>query len=397
MAVRHPRRLLALGLIGLFAGLSGCSGCASYRRCNAPPAPLLAALPLRLSETSLYDVASGADGRATQVENRATRLVTHGTDTRPDEALVSETKVALDAKLAPGAGFDAKLGPDAALPPDATLAPGVRAYRPRFALWSDGAEKRRWVSLPDGARIDTTDLDDWDFPVGTRFYKEFSRGGRRIETRVLMRVGPGRDEWAAGAYVWDADQRDARLAPDGLKDADGHGYDVPSTTDCTACHGGRNSRVLGFSAIQLAADDLPLTLDQLALEGRLSHPPATEPVVPGDPDERAALGYLHANCGHCHNRQRPPRGDGPRCYDPERSLDFWLPTTPPTTRADHMPAVTSSVPRFVTPGDPDDSRLIALVSRRGFPLHMPPLGSREVDEAGVERLRAWIHDLQPNP
>ncbi len=51
------------------------------------------------------------------------------------------------------------------------------------------------------------------------------------------------------------------------------------------------------------------------------------------------------------------------------------------------------MPRFVSPGEPDESRLIALVSRRGWRLHMPPLGSREVDVEGVRLLRAWIASL----
>jgi hypothetical protein len=345
-----PSILLALVLL-----LSGCSGCASYRRCNAPPPPVLAALPARLSATGLFaDAGQGA------------------------------------------------------------LGAGVRAYEPAFALWSDGAQKRRWLSLPEGARIDSSDPDDWSFPTGTKFWKEFSFAGRRIETRLLVKTGPADRDWAGGAYVWDAEQHDATLAPAGLKDAHGLGYDVPSAADCGGCHDGRKSRVLGFSAVQLSKRGLPLTLADLEREGRLSQAIPT-PAVPGDPVtlkdpvipgalehgavipggdvERRALGYLHANCGHCHNRARPPRGDGPRCYDPQRSLDFWLPSAPPAD-AGQMPAVTTSVPRFVTPGEPDASRLLALVSRRGGFLHMPPLGSRRVDDEGVAALRAWIEGMR---
>src|SRR5580765_5729716 len=41
------------------------------------------------------------------------------------------------------------------------LAAGVVAFQPQFALWSDGATKKRWVKLPAGAKIDTTDMDFW--------------------------------------------------------------------------------------------------------------------------------------------------------------------------------------------------------------------------------------------
>jgi hypothetical protein len=335
--VIHGLRLaLGLGLAALVS-TPGCSGCASYRRCSTPEPALLAALPERLSQTGLFV---------------------------------------------------------AALPE--RIAPEVRAYEPAFELWSDGASKRRWVALPNGTRIETSDPDAWSFPVGTKFWKEFSRGGRRIETRLLIKQGPAARDWAGAAYVWNADQTDALLAPSGLDDAGGSGHDVPSAAECGACHGGRRSYVLGFSALQLAGDDRPLSLDELGRAGHLTHVPAESPSIPGSALDRAALGYLHANCGHCHNRERPPRGDGPRCYDPERSLDFWLPRRAGDGDVRRAPAYASSVPRFLTPGEPDESRLITLVSRRGARLHMPPLASREVDVEGVRLLRAWIESLTPS-
>jgi mono/diheme cytochrome c family protein len=274
-----------------------------------------------------------------------------------------------------------------------TLSPKARAYEPAFALWSDGASKRRWIELPEGARIDTTDMDDWSFPVGTKLWKEFSLRGRRIETRLLVKVGPAASEWAGAAYVWDAYQLDATLAPEGVKNADGQGYEVPSAADCGGCHGGRKSHVLGFSAVQLAKPGLPLALEDLQREGLLTTAPVTRPSIPGDDVERAALGYLHANCGHCHNSARPPRGDGARCYDPQRRIDFWLPSGAEGD-ARELPAATTTVPRFVTPGEPDESRLIALVSRRGGLSYMPPLGSHRVDPDGVSQLRVWIEGLK---
>ena len=44
-------------------------------------------------------------------------------------------------------------------------APGVEAFRPAYEGWSDGADKTRWIYLPecDGV-IDNTDEDHWSFP-----------------------------------------------------------------------------------------------------------------------------------------------------------------------------------------------------------------------------------------
>jgi hypothetical protein len=152
-------------------------------------------------------------------------------------------------------------------------------------------------------------------------------------------------------------------------DVHGTQHDVPSATACRACHDGRRSRVLGYSALQLDR-----TLE-----------------VPGDPVEQAALGYLHANCSHCHNQDRPPRGDA-RCYDPDNGLDFRL-STSRLASVDETPTYTTAVGAVIEPGRPGDSRLFELVSRRGGALQMPPLGTEIVDDTATRLLAAWIEGL----
>jgi hypothetical protein len=53
-----------------------------------------------------------------------------------------------------------------------TIASDVEYYDPGYKLWSDGAVKRRWIRLPPQTQIDTTDMEDWQFPVGTKIWKE---------------------------------------------------------------------------------------------------------------------------------------------------------------------------------------------------------------------------------
>src|SRR5262245_21735632 len=55
------------------------------------------------------------------------------------------------------------------------IASNVHAYTPHYQLWSDSATKRRWIYLPPGTQIDTSDMDFWKFPVGTKLWKEFTR------------------------------------------------------------------------------------------------------------------------------------------------------------------------------------------------------------------------------
>src|SRR5690242_13451668 len=57
-------------------------------------------------------------------------------------------------------------------------------FTPQYSLWSDGASKQRWIYLPPGTRIDASNPDAWEFPRGTKLWKEF-RHGRAIETRYI--------------------------------------------------------------------------------------------------------------------------------------------------------------------------------------------------------------------
>jgi hypothetical protein len=265
-------------------------------------------------------------------------------------------------------------------------AAGVLPYRPRFELWSDGAEKRRWLALPPGTQIDTSDPDDWSFPDGTRVWKEFARDGVRLETRLIARVDGA---WRAQAYVWRDDGSDAIAAPAGYLDAGGTSHDVPAAGECAGCHGGRTSFVLGVSAIQLGYDAPAGELDlaDLGAANALTAPVDPLLALPGDEVAQAALGYLHANCGHCHNDAAPPRP----CLDPE-PYDFWLRVAGLAT-VEATSAFASAVDGAIHPGDPDGSPLIGRMASRRFPRRMPPLGSRVVDEHGLATIRAWIGSL----
>lgn len=275
-----------------------------------------------------------------------------------------------------------------------TLASGVAAFAPRFPLWSDNASKRRWVSLPEGGVIDNTDPDFWVYPVGTKLWKEFTSGGTRVETRLLEKTAQG---WTMIAYLWQPDQLDAVAVPDGAMDALGTTHDVPTAAQCGQCHNNLPDRVLGFTGIQLAHAETEVSLEGLGDAGRLSVPNVAAPVVPGDGVAQAALGYLHANCGMCHN----PRSSTFFRVD----MELWLTqanldsvegtrTYQTTVGVAPFEGIPPGATARIAPGDPQHSALVGRMRSRETSVSMPPVGTEVVDDAGVQAVEAWISSLQ---
>ena len=159
--------------------------------------------------------------------------------------------------------------------------PAMLPYKPEYQLWSDAEFKQRWTYIPECDKIDSTRMDDWSFPIGTRFFKEFQRDGVRIETRLIERFGPGDRDFAMASYQWNEAETEAtKVAEEGIENVRNSGHDIPSKAECLQCHGtyslggGRPSRGLGFSAIQLSHSDSETTLQTLIDSDLLSRNPA---------------------------------------------------------------------------------------------------------------------------
>lgn len=291
-----------------------------------------------------------------------------------------------------------------------TLADDVEGFAPKLTLWADDADKERWLRLPPDAVIDTTEMDRWVFPIGTRAWKQFSLGGRVLETRLIERYGPGREEYWMGAFVWDDASSDATYVEAGQADLLGTPHDAPSEDQCWSCHNGEPGRLLGVSALQLApaprVDDHDsenlLSLDRLARDGVLSvrPTPGTRHAPPGDDLTSGALGYLHANCGHCHNSR------GTAWPDTRMVLRLSFDElTPPATPAEQTRLYQSIVgteveyfrgedfPIRVVPGHPEASAVIGRMQVRGPRRQMPPIGTEAVDATGVDLVSRWIAAL----
>ncbi len=295
------------------------------------------------------------------------------------------------------------------------LAEGVMSFSPQYPLWSDAVSKERFVYLPPGQTIDVRDPDAWVFPVGTRFWKHFqTEDGRRLETRVLEKTADVKGEpgWAFETYVWNEAGDDVTRVTEGLRDVLGTQHDIPEEDDCAECHSGGDNDweaslgqdelldlALGFGAIQLNHGGSDTTLESLTSDGWLSGSVSVaDAVIPGDATARAALGYLHANCGSCHGGGKPakrltmsvpvgtPRVEDTPTY--QGNVDEATDLNDRARGLEEMPTTR------IVPGDPDNSALVwRMKQRTGDDAPMPPLATDVVDEQGVEAVVAWIESL----
>jgi mono/diheme cytochrome c family protein len=331
----------------------------------------------------------------------------------------ADAPTALD--VTPGSVGEAALcAPSLGLYADAecdTLNVGIKRFKPQFPLWSDGSSKRRFAYIPPGTTVDVSDPDRWVFPVGSRFWKHFETpGGLRLETRVIEKVSDrlGVEGWAFETWVWNAAGDDVTRVTDGLENVLGTGHDIPAIEDCSECHSGGDNQwdsspgqdelldvPLGFGAIQLNHQGSDTTLGGLFADGWLSEEVALSSAqVPGDDVARAALGYLHGNCGSCHGGASPAKdltmllhvGTTHVEDTPTFKGNVGVPTKPNkrATGVEDMPATR------IVPGDPDNSALVWRMRQRSDgedDAQMPPLATEVVDHEAVEAIAAWIRSL----
>ncbi|MDH3806026.1 MAG: hypothetical protein OEU90_11225, partial [Gammaproteobacteria bacterium] len=287
--------------------------------------------------------------------------------------------------------------PNAVTQPYAGLVP----YDINARFWSDGADKDRYIGLPNGTTMSINAEDDWVFPAGTVMVKNFRLNGRLIETRHLMRHPDG--VWAGYTYEWNDSQTQATRVHGGkIQTIQGQDWVFPDEAQCLQCHTSVAGVALGPETAQLNRDfTYPSTgrthsqletLDQIVMfSSPLPGDPSTLPFMPDPTDMSADLGdraraYLHTNCAQCHQ----PGGPTPD------NLDLRYTTSLADTNACNVAPDAGDLgipmPFIIAPGDASSSVLVARTNRRDVD-GMPPLGSTIVDADGVTLLTDWINGL----
>jgi uncharacterized repeat protein (TIGR03806 family) len=293
---------------------------------------------------------------------------------------------------------------------------GVLPYDLNTPLFSDYANKYRFVWMPAGTSATYREDAPFDFPVGTILAKSFAfpSGGnpgreRLIETRLLVRGNAG---WVGLPYIWNEAQTEAKLelAPDPVpirySDASGKRhqftYFIPNANECKQCHD--NSHVMlpiGPKARNLNrdyaySDGAENQLARWTKVGYLRGAPPAESISrvarwddPGTGNlEARAKAYLDNNCAHCHQ----PGGTGGYTGLDLRATASGLGAVgwcKSPNSAGRIGALTYDL----VPGKPEESILLARMQSTRPKEMMPQIGRSTVHEEGVALIRQWIGSL----
>ncbi|MEM8489133.1 MAG: PQQ-dependent sugar dehydrogenase [Bacteroidota bacterium] len=307
-----------------------------------------------------------------------------------------------------------------------TPAAGVIPYDIIAPLWSDGAEKFRWVAIPNDGTQNTPseqilyqETEDWTYPTGTVFIKHFelaldeSAPGdtRRLETRFL--VHGENNVYYGFTYQWneagtDATLLEASVTEDFTITEAGGGtrqqtWYFPGQSDCFACHTSAAGYVLGPKTRQMNSDQLyPVTGRVGNQLESLNHIGVFSPAININglsqvltsknlADESASLeerarSYLDSNCAGCHQ----PGGGTRSVMDLRLQISL---EDAGVINGDVVDELGIAGAKIVVPGDPEASILYQRISQLQTGAAMPPLAKNKLDTTAVAMIHEWIVSL----
>ena len=295
--------------------------------------------------------------------------------------------------------------------------PDVLPYNLITVLFSDYADKDRFVYVPSAKKAKYVKDSVFNFPEGTALIKTFSYTRKihdsnivkeLIETRLLLRKI---DRWETLTYVWNEEQTDAYLKVGGstvnthFTDSTGQiravRYRVPNKNQCKECHASGDSIVpIGPKPRNLDKDfDYPeQTMNQLVKWSEMNiiddYPQDVKAVVdftdPSENIEARARAYLAINCGHCHSPLGSASSTGLYLnYGEKRSKQLGV-LKPPVAAGRGSGDLNYSI----VPGDPDASILLFRMISDDPAIMMPESGRSIIHQEAVALIHDWIEAME---
>ncbi len=273
-------------------------------------------------------------------------------------------------------------------------------YNLRTPLFSDYAEKQRFIFLPAGGTMSAGADGKLQFPIGAALIKSFaypdgSGKFKALETRVLLHRAGG---WVALPYVWRADGSDADLRVGGTRipvEFNHRGttasisYSVPNKNQCKQCHSS-GDQIMPIGPVWQnmefpRAGDRDRFLRAMPLLAKLSREAKWDDAKSGTLNERAHS-YLRVNCGHCHAPNGSASNSG-------LFLDGSA-SDPATYGIAKRPVAAGRASGdfdfIIEQGRPDRSILLHRMKSTDPGIAMPELGRSTVHDEGVKLLDEWI-------
>jgi len=282
---------------------------------------------------------------------------------------------------------------------------GMIPYELNAPLWSDNADKLRWLALPDNTNINIGNDHDWTFPIGSVLRKDFVLNGTLVETRLLARHTDG--SWAGYSYEWNTAQTDATLLiASKTVNVNGQNWTYPSQSQCLQCHTAAAGQTLGPETAQLNRlitdpNDTASQINQISYLDNIGLF-NTSPDQPGSlpqlfeyddvtaPPADIARSYLHSNCSHCHRAGGPVQSN----MDLHYAVDF------SAMNICNAPPVFGNVlgaTQLFNPNNSSDSILYQRMLALSATDRMPTLAAALEDNQGLQIISNWITSISACP
>ncbi|WP_282788110.1 hypothetical protein [Flavobacterium croceum] len=294
---------------------------------------------------------------------------------------------------------------------------GVFPYEPASGLFTDYADKKRYIWMPKNTMANyVSDGEVLNFPENTVLIKVFyykdvlpNHTQKIVETRLLIKKNTG---WITANYIWNAEQNEAYLNanavvfPISFQKSNGEqisiNYKTPTNTECAYCHTLNNQLVpigpkpqnLNWNLAYNEGNKNQIT--KLIEEGYLSSQNIPQNIVSvidytntNYPLKTRVRSYLDANCSYCHV-------DGG--YAEEFNVRFSFNESTSSSNLGICKDAIHFVPgynanKIIIPGVANQSILYYKMNTLNPNYMMPFVGKTIIHTEGVNLIEQWINSL----